>query len=304
MGTRMPAVGLIILGSLALSCSTDILFEPGDTPDHQRKVSTPFTLEFGETGFLETENLEITFTSILGDSRCPSDVICVWEGVATIKLRLIVAAGDTYWVNLDSFGEGWTGGDPLPPTRDTLGFRIAFLHLDPYPVSTGTIPDSEYVATLAVFPFTPAESVDGEIQFSDDPPGEIILDGWDFVKARIAGETLELEVAHSGGCREHTFDLYMAPAVFLESTPVQANLYLRHDADGDPCRAYLRRVPRFDLRPVAQLHQILYGTQDCILLNLFAQGTGGQLTHAARLLYIPADASPSPLCVWEETTIQ
>jgi len=52
------------------------------------------TLTLGETAVLmyqetlsnEEENISITFESVIGDSRCPSDAQCVWEGDAEIGL--------------------------------------------------------------------------------------------------------------------------------------------------------------------------------------------------------------------------
>ena len=38
------------------------------------------------------------------------------------------------------------------------------------------------------------------------------------------GNILQLKVSHSGGCGEHDFALFMSPATFTESNPVQASL--------------------------------------------------------------------------------
>jgi hypothetical protein len=45
----------------------------------------PFTLGVGETAVLEG-GLVMTFAAVVGDSRCPADVQCVWEGNAEIAI--------------------------------------------------------------------------------------------------------------------------------------------------------------------------------------------------------------------------
>ena len=61
----------------------------------------------------------------------------------------------------------------------------------------------------------------------------------------------------------------MSPAAFLESNPVQANLFLRHDDKNDACDAYITTEVSFDLTPLAELYQQFYGRKDEIILNVF-----------------------------------
>jgi len=69
---------------------------------------------------------------------------------------------------------------------------------------------------------------------------------------RIAGtpaavnDTLRVTVEYSGGCARHNFSLH-ASRVFMESHPVQSAIVIRHNANGDQCRAMLRRDLTFDL---------------------------------------------------------
>jgi hypothetical protein len=61
----------------------------------------------------------------------------------------------------------------------------------------------------------------------------------------------------------------MTPAAFMESYPVQANLYLRHDAHDDPCDAIVTDSAEFDLGPIIGLYKQMYGASGQINLNLF-----------------------------------
>jgi hypothetical protein len=85
----------------------------------------------------------------------------------------------------------------------------------------------------------------------------------------IMEDTISLNVTYSGGCKEHCFSLYMSPAAFLESYPVQANLYLRHNSNGDDCEAFIYKTVSFNLRPVSELYKSLYGSYDEIIINVF-----------------------------------
>ena len=56
-------------------------------PDTARsQVEADLSLELGDTA--RADGLEITFESVVQDSRCPEDVVCVWAGLAQVALRL------------------------------------------------------------------------------------------------------------------------------------------------------------------------------------------------------------------------
>ncbi len=83
-------------------------------------------------------------------------------------------------------------------------------------------------------------------------------DAFDLNGVAVAGDNLEVSVAYSGGCANHYFRLCYEPA-FLESNPVQVELRLEHDGQGDPCEAYPSETRAFDLRPLAAAYNAAYG---------------------------------------------
>ena len=110
----------------------------------------------------------------------------------------------------------------------------------------------------------------GEKQFyrQIDPPlrGRVVIDdaGWqwgndpyELEAASITGDTLTITASYGGGCRAHQFTL-VASAAFMESDPVQLRVSLRHNANGDPCRAYLTETYDFDLTPIKTRYQDSY----------------------------------------------
>lgn len=108
----------------------------------------------------------------------------------------------------------------------------------------------------------------GSVIITDTPADSLWLDSFELNAANVDGDILALKLSFSGGCAHHDFALFMTPAAFMESNPVQANLVLNHDSHADPCDAYLTQKVRFDLRPLAELHRQTYGSRDEIILRI------------------------------------
>ena len=261
---------LLGLAVLATSCTRERpLNTTNNLPESDLARINPVVLAFGETTILEPLDLEVTFESILHDSRCPLNVYCFWEGMAQIGLRVVELPADTHFVAVSIYGLVPQPIYDFGQCLDTLGYRFTLHSLDPYPVDPGPIPESDYTATLSIFRFTPDNSIDGEVQICDWPPAQIQIDRFGLDTAYIQANILNLTVSYSGGCFEHDFSLYMSPAAFMESYPVQANLYLRHQDPGDPCDAIIRQDLKFDLRPIAHLYEIMYESSAPIRLNMY-----------------------------------
>lgn len=127
---------------LALSCGeSDAPTSDGNlsrTPSGPKQV----TIRIGETAVVN--HLEITFTRVLEDSRCPVDVTCVWEGNAKVELEVGVVNSDapTIQLVLNTATE--------PRYGDAYGQRITLTAVRPDPVSTAPIPPETYEVRLKV----------------------------------------------------------------------------------------------------------------------------------------------------------
>lgn len=114
-------------------------------PTQQQGQASPgeVTLRMGETTFVD--NIEIRFSGVLEDSRCPSDVTCVWAGNAQAALGVGPprgTQGPTEQVLLNTSeaeksGEAW-------------GLRLTLVDLTPAPRSTQPIPPENYLVRLKV----------------------------------------------------------------------------------------------------------------------------------------------------------
>ena len=292
MRIRWTAPILLLTIILGASCYSDAPTGGGTGPTH-KVAQNPFELHLGESVSLESEQLDVLFETFYSDSRCPSDVDCIWEGQAEIGLRVIDGiTGDTSHIPLIRR----PGRDPLTHYKDTLGLRFDFIEFDPYPISTVRIPDSERIATLAVFRNPPKDSVDGVVLLTNQSPEGILIDDYWLDSISIADDVLRMKIGYGGGCEEHDFALYMSPMAFFESAPLQADIYLRNDGHGDGCLAFVPKTLHFDLRPIAQLQQIQDGQTDCILLNVHGNGLTSQPEQTVQVLYRPSNGVPASWC--------
>jgi hypothetical protein len=85
--------------------------------------------------------LSLSFTAVVEDSRCPTDVQCVWEGQATVE----VAASA---VGLEPATLGLSTHPDFGSVATYDGAAIELLDLLPYPTSTGL--DGPYEVLLRV----------------------------------------------------------------------------------------------------------------------------------------------------------
>ena len=87
------------------------------------------------------QSLNVQFIRVVEDSRCPSDVTCVWAGEVKIEVstRIDDAAAERHEV---------TSSEPA-----TVGaFRIVVVQVQPEKISTRPIAPEEYRVTLKVQP--------------------------------------------------------------------------------------------------------------------------------------------------------
>lgn len=138
------ASGLVALATL-VACSGAPANDPTDLPN--RNVATlPTTISLAPGGSIEVEraNLVIRFDSITADSRCPSEVQCVWAGEATAALTVGQLSGimSAQLLSLST--------TPGKDTATSYGKPLKLVSVTPPKVSTTAIPKSSYRIELLV----------------------------------------------------------------------------------------------------------------------------------------------------------
>jgi hypothetical protein len=99
------------------------------------------TLAVGASVHYPAQGLTATYRRLIGDSRCPMEAVCVWEGDAEVLLEIASGVTATEQVNLhttlNAGPRSWSAG----------GWTLELVRVDPFP-SVNRDPDP--AATLAV----------------------------------------------------------------------------------------------------------------------------------------------------------
>jgi hypothetical protein len=125
------ACGIIfaVAGCATAEPTVAVVAEPG----------VQFSLPLGKTASINGNGTKITFKQVKADSRCPTDVMCVWEGDAQIEVTVSRPGSpdDTRILSLHTPNE-MTSGD----------LRIRFVGLTPVPRQADGNAPRAYVAQL------------------------------------------------------------------------------------------------------------------------------------------------------------
>ncbi len=111
---------------------------------HTVRLGREFKLRPGQQASLKGTKLRVTFMNVKEDSRCPSNVTCVWAGNGAVRL----------WVSNGKGGEALIlntqGGPSLVAERHYKGFKIKLVALAPYPRTDRPIAAGDYTSTLLI----------------------------------------------------------------------------------------------------------------------------------------------------------
>jgi len=122
---------LIVQNAYGLDIPPDTIFP---------NLNEPFEIKVGNS-LVIPDGILITILNV-EDSRCPADVLCVWQGEA--KVLINVKKASQY---LGNFTLTSTAGQE---TQSFDGYSIKLVEVQPYPYSSKEIMPSDYAVTLAV----------------------------------------------------------------------------------------------------------------------------------------------------------
>ena len=120
----------------------------GTTP----AAASDLRVEVGGTVVVEDGALEITFTEVASDSRCPRGETCIWEGDAVVRLA-VRSGADNGALELHTSSRS-------ARAAGFAGWSIELVALEPEPVAGKPVPPA-HVATLRV---VRGEAPDGTVQ--------------------------------------------------------------------------------------------------------------------------------------------
>jgi hypothetical protein len=104
-------------------------------------VGDTITLRFGDAVSVAQSGLRVQFRAVKGDSRCPIDAVCVWEGDAHVQ----IAVGDASSAQVYDLH---TALEPKEARHDSYRFRL--VEVGPARVSTQTPRPADYYIRLVI----------------------------------------------------------------------------------------------------------------------------------------------------------
>jgi len=131
------------------SCMQVTSPDPGGARTDRAGRDESFQLAYGARHQLRG-GVEIGFRNVLLDCRCPSDAVCVWQGVADIQLWLREQHSDSELVEVCIPGLFWRSDSTRLVPVVARGYAIRLVKLDPYPRVDTPVPVEQYVAHLWV----------------------------------------------------------------------------------------------------------------------------------------------------------
>lgn len=78
---------------------------------------------------------------------------------------------------------------------------------------------------------------------------------------KINDDILTVFINYSGGCKEHSFELYSNGA-YAKSLPPQTSVYMVHKGNGDACRELIHQTLQFDLSAIK------YSGQNTVIVHV------------------------------------
>lgn len=135
------------------------------TVANEPALGEDFVLPFGETAIIEDVGLQLTFTEVAKDSRCPADVTCVWSGIVDVRLtaKLPPQPADEFVLGGTTDAQGNVLGPVVEASGPTgawyAGYTITLKQVTPYPQHANeTVPFEDYAVTLVVQVATPRDA--------------------------------------------------------------------------------------------------------------------------------------------------
>ena len=118
-----------------------MVLQPLAFGEENMSLDFPIGIKIGETASIDSE-LKMTLLDI-EDSRCPSDVTCIWQGIVLAKIQLEKESQD---IGIHTVHMETTEGNE----QAFDGYYIRLTNVEPYPISTVPIQPTDYVLTFFV----------------------------------------------------------------------------------------------------------------------------------------------------------
>jgi hypothetical protein len=155
---RVLSIAMAIVSTMLAACAP---VGPAVQTTVQAKVDEPFELRIGQTASLAGADLQVEFTAVPSDGRCPTNINCA----ETAPVRVVLVARDrdgSTQAEITFHGHTTEEGAMVPAAPDTYisapvgGYVISLLAVTPYPDAERTTREGDYRIELSVSVQAPA----------------------------------------------------------------------------------------------------------------------------------------------------
>ena len=129
----LASLAIVLFLTSFMSCSGEVKAHLGEE----------FSLHIGESIGMAGEDLSIKFLEVTEDSRCPTGVVCIWEGRVSGLVEI------TYQESLHRVELTEPGLTSWPPENPFKEYKIAY-HVEPYPQAGTEIAAEDYRLFLRI----------------------------------------------------------------------------------------------------------------------------------------------------------
>jgi len=116
-------------------------------PNDIAELNLPFKLVMGQNAKISNTDLQIQFSDVTEDSRCPTPLNCIWSGQITIEIDITRPEKNLQKITL-------TSPNSYPVIHDLSEYKLELLAVQPYPISDKSINKQDYLIILRISPFT------------------------------------------------------------------------------------------------------------------------------------------------------
>jgi len=144
---KLFLVSLVLLIVVSVGCNESDKSPILDDNDDSSlpALGSQFDLKVDQATKLKSEDISVKLLNVTNDSRCPSDVVCVWAGQVSVTLNITENGKNLGDVTL-TLGVS----NPDLAVKNIGDYSVKVIAVNPYPISTHKIEPSEYIVTLVV----------------------------------------------------------------------------------------------------------------------------------------------------------
>jgi hypothetical protein len=116
-----------------------------EAPCNHYQLDTPIEIGFSKTISFCDESMSISFTKVISDSRCPENVVCIWQGLAEVEVLISVSGREEKFL-LSTY-------PPFNniPSEVVFGdYRFSLENVSPYPNTSKSYQEKDYSIEMLV----------------------------------------------------------------------------------------------------------------------------------------------------------